>query len=114
MNYDQEILRILAQAGSNGLKLENIARHVFNSCNSMFNPLNYKDVYNYVRQYLKKYSKDSQSLVEKSDKHGIYHLNLKSKLAQQYALQFTMKTDEAEAQQDASKASDDELSLSLF
>ena len=45
MNYDREILAVLTQAGEKGLKLEHIVRHVYNACNSMFTPLNYKDVY---------------------------------------------------------------------
>lgn len=57
MNFDQEILRILTLAGDGGLKTEKIARHVFNSCNSMFTPLNYKDVHSYVSQFLIKMRK---------------------------------------------------------
>jgi len=45
MNYDHEIHAVLTQAGEKGLKLEHIVRHVYNACNSMFTPLNYKDVY---------------------------------------------------------------------
>ena len=56
MNYDREILAVLTQAGEKGLKLEHIVRHVYNACNSMFTPLNYKDVYTYVSQYLVKSS----------------------------------------------------------
>ena len=106
----------MVQAGSKGLKLENIARHVYNSCNSMFMPLNYKDVYNYVKQYLNKYSKDSSSLIEKSEKYGVYHLNFHSKLAQQYAIQFAAQLDEQHSglEQQGQDAQDDELSLTLF
>ena len=62
MNLEQEILSVLVQAGSKGLKLEKIARHVYNSGNSIFHPLDYKMVYNFVSQYLMKNSKDPRSL----------------------------------------------------
>ena len=42
MNYDHEILAVLTRAGEKGLKLQYIARHVYNACNSMFTPLDYK------------------------------------------------------------------------
>lgn len=116
MNFNQEILRVLVQAGSKGLKLENIARHVYNSCNSMFMPLNYKDVYNYVKQYLNKYAKDSSSLIEKSEKYGVYHLNFHSQLAQQYAIRFAAELDEQSSVSDKQEENvqDDGLSLTLF
>ena len=39
MKLEQEIFNVLVQAGSQGLKLEKIVRHVYNSCNSIFTPL---------------------------------------------------------------------------
>ena len=78
MSIDQEIFRVLMAAGSNGLKLEKIARHVYNSCNSIFTPLNYKDVHAYVTQYLTRCAKDPGSLIEKGKGYGVYHINFKS------------------------------------
>ena len=108
MSYDQEILRTLTLAGEKGLKMEKIARHVFNACNSMFNPLDYKDVYAYVSQFLAKSSKNEKSLVEKCG-YGVYRLNLGTSEARQLILQFTddkpIPTKEVEAEDD---------SLSLF
>ena len=75
MNYDREILAVLTQAGEKGLKLEHIVRHVYNACNSMFTPLNYKDVYAYVSQYLVKSSKLQGSCVQKAG-YGVYRLML--------------------------------------
>lgn len=88
MNFDAEILKVLTMAGNSGLKTEKVARHVFNACNSMFVPLNYKDVHAYVTQYLIKNSKDPQSIIEKSEKHGVYRLNFNSKQTQQLLLNF--------------------------
>lgn len=89
MSIDQEIFRVLMAAGSNGLKLEKIARHVYNSCNSIFTPLNYKDVHAYVTQYLTRCAKDSGSLIEKGKGYGVYHINFKSVQVQQLMLDFS-------------------------
>lgn len=110
MNYDQEILRTLTLAGDGGLKAEKIARHVFNACNSMFNPLNYKDVHAYVSQFLIKCAKDPQSIIEKGEGHGVYRLNFSTNRAQQLMLKFGAHEEEKEE-----KDKDDvDLSLSLF
>ncbi len=89
MKLDQEIFNVLMAAGNNGLKLEKIARHVYNSCNSIFTPLNYKDVHAYVTQYLTKCAKDPKSLIEKGKGYGIYHINFASKAVQQLMLNFS-------------------------
>ena len=87
MNYDYEILAVLTMAGEKGLKLEHIARHVYNTCNSMFTPLNYKDVYAYVSQYLAKSGKNQSSCVQKTG-YGVYRLNYAMAEARQLMLQF--------------------------
>ena len=89
MNLEQEIFRVLVAAGSNGLKMEKIVRHVYNSCNSIFSPLNYKDVYNYVAQYLNKCAKDPKSIIEKGKGYGMCHINYKSSAVQQLMLDFS-------------------------
>lgn len=89
MNLEQEIFRVLVAAGSNGLKMEKIARHVYNACNSIFTPLNYKDVYSYVAQYLIKCAKDPKSIIEKGKGYGMYHINYKSSAVQQLMLDFS-------------------------
>ena len=68
---------------------EKIARHVYNSCNSIFTPLNYKDVHSYVTQYLTRCAKDPQSLIEKGKGYGVYHVNFDSKAVQQLMLNFS-------------------------
>lgn len=52
MDYANEIIRVLTEAGDEGLKADKISRHVFNACNSMFAPEDYERVHQYVRQYL--------------------------------------------------------------
>lgn len=89
MKLDQEIFNVLLAAGAKGLKVEKIARHVYNSCNSIFTPLNYKDVHSYVTQYLIRCAKDPQSLIEKGKGYGVYHVNFDSKAVQQLMLNFS-------------------------
>ena len=110
-NIDQEIFRILTLAGQNGLKVDRIARHVFNSCNSMFTPLNYKEVHVYVSQFLIKYSKKKNSLIEKGEGHGVYRLNYHSKEAEQIMIKFT---DASQDNNQDIKREDSDNSLSLF
>lgn len=109
MNYDREILAVLTQAGEKGLKLEHIVRHVYNACNSMFTPMNYKDVYAYVSQYLVKSSKLQGSCVQKAG-YGVYRLNLATTEAQQLMLQFGSHP----VQEEVSEKSSVDSSLSLF
>ena len=89
MKLDQEIFRVLMAAGTQGLKVEKIARHVYNSCNSIFTPLNYKDVHVYVTQYLTKCAKDPKSLIEKGKGYGVYHINFKSSAVEQLMIDFS-------------------------
>lgn len=110
MNYNQEILRVLAMAGHDGLKMEKIVRHVFNACNTMFNPLDYKDIYNYVSQFLQKSQKGPHPIVEKIG-YGIYRINESAHDAKQYLLQFG-RQETAEKTSGSEEPKD--LSLSLF
>lgn len=80
------------QAGNKGLKLEKIVRHVYNSCNSIFNPLDYKYVYGLVSQYLIKNSKNPSSFVEKGKGYGVYRINFKSSAMRQMVLDFSSAT----------------------
>lgn len=102
MNLDQEIFKVLMAAGIQGLKLEKIARHVYNSCNSIFTPLNYKDVHTYVTSYLTKCSKDPKSLIQKGKGYGVYHINFKATAVQQLMLDFSYN-----ATNDASKTTEE-------
>lgn len=110
MNLEQEILKVLTLADGKGLKTEKIARHVFNACNSMFNPLDYKEVHAAVSQYLIKVSKDSQSPIVK-DSYGIYQINTKNHEAQQLMLRFSPHDSIEEAEE---KLESEDHSLSLF
>ena len=107
--YDNEIYKILIEAGENGLKIEKIARHVYNACNSIFFPVEFENVHKYVTQFLLLKSKQVDSLIEKSDTRGIYRLNFKSVESQQLMLRFG-----ADVEKEIEKPKDEDQSLSLF
>ncbi len=87
-NLDQEILNVLVVAGNKGLKVEKIARHVYNACNSIFTPLEFKEVHAYVTQYLTKNSKNPNSIIEKGKGYGVYHINYQNTAVQQLMFKF--------------------------
>ena len=112
MKLDQEIFNVLLAAGAKGLKVEKIARHVYNSCNSIFTTLNYKDVHSYVTQYLIRCAKDPQSLIEKGKGYGVYHVNFDSKAVQQLMLNFSSSV--LENSNEGEDKADDSAPQSLF
>lgn len=75
MNYDNEILFVLTEAGEKGLSIKKIARHVFNNCNDFFNVVTFEATYQYVVTFLKKNSKSSDSIIERTNVRGVYRLN---------------------------------------
>lgn len=91
-NIDTEIIRVLKEAGDNGLSVQKISRHVFNACNSFFEVTSYDDVYMYVSKFLLSNSKNPQSFIERKQR-GIYSLNLNSKETQQLMLEFIDEKD---------------------
>src|SRR5574344_2098877 len=93
MNYDQEILRVLLEAGDEGISVKKLALHVQNACNSLFNVVNFDDVYAYVRQYLMRNSRNPNSVIERTDSRGIYRINTNVSEGQQLMLQFRKDID---------------------
>lgn len=108
MNYEQHILRILSEAGEDGLSVAKIARHVHHACNTLFSPISYVEVHRDVAQFLLRNSKNPDSIIEKTDR-GIYHLNMRSTETQQLMLQFQDERQDTDTQQPSV-----DLSLSLF
>ncbi|MBQ6652334.1 MAG: hypothetical protein IJM81_02920 [Prevotella sp.] len=88
MNYESEILRVLTEAGGEGLSIKKISRHVFNACNSFFAPADYEEVHAYVARYLVAHAQNANSIIEKTDIRGIYRLNMDMPESQQLRLQF--------------------------
>ncbi len=110
MEYDKDILQVLAEAGQSGLTVKKITHHVFNACNGLFCTVCYDDVYQYVRQYLARNSKSSNSVIEKTGEWGTYRINLNSGESEQLMLKFT---DVAVDENETSQLEEDQ-SLNLF
>ena len=111
MTYDQQILKILTEAGERGISVQNISRHVYNQNCTFFHQPDYEEVRSYVQQYLLKNSKSQQSLIESTGQRGCYRLNTTgSKDAQQLMLLFR---DETVVSDEPSTLQED-MSLDLF
>ena len=111
MSYDQQILKILTEAGERGISVQNISRHVYNLNCTFFHQPDYEEVRNYVQQYLLKNSKSQQSLIESTGQRGYYRLNTTgSKDAQQLMLLFR----DDFVNDDVQPSAQQDLSLDLF
>ena len=133
-NYERAVIKVLAEAGDRGLSLNKITRHVLNSCNNLFNTIDwikkvcsgdplyamlyslggfsedyqieYNDVYKVVALYLKANSKGYDSAIQKTSR-GIYRLNPNA--VNQLSLLF-----KEEEEEQTEKRQNTDLSLSLF
>ena len=98
MNYDQQILKVLTDAGDYGVSVQSVVKHVYNMNRTFFSQPDYED------------SKSSQSLVERTERRGYYRLNTGGSTdARQLMLQFR----EAQEEKKEEKPRQD-LSLDLF
>ena len=111
MQYKREIIRVLTEAGEDGLSVPKIAYHVFNSCNSLFRTVSYNEIYRLVATYLVNNSKNRESVIARTDRRGVYRLNLESRETRQLMLQFV---DESTANENGDNVFEDDLSLPLF
>ena len=107
MNNEKEIVRVLTEAGSKGLTVSKIARHVFNASHTFFSDISYDDIYRTTLHYLQRNSRLSDSIFEKVDR-GTYRMNVNSAESRQLMLEFI--DDEPEPVKPQSV----DLSLSLF
>ena len=89
--YNNEILKVLAEAGNEGLSVKKIARHVHNAHNTLFSNVSFDEVYAYVGQYLKRNSKCVDSIIGRSDFPGVIGFNLPIKNYKQIMLQLKNK-----------------------
>ena len=102
----------MVQAGSQVLKLEKIVRHVYNSCNYIYTPLDYIYGSGVFTQYLIKNSKNPSSIIEKGKGYGVYRINYKSSAMQQLMLDFSSASIQKE--EDDSENSKQSQELDLF
>ena len=110
MTYDQQILKILTEAGERGISVQTLAKHVYNmNCTFFFQP-DYEEIRTYVQQYLLRNSKSAQSLIESTGRRGYYRLNTTGSAdALQMLLQFREEQEEKEEEKPQK-----DLSLDLF
>lgn len=109
MNYDREILFILGEAGERGLSIQKIARHVFNNHNNFFESVSFDEVHRCVAAFLKRNSRTSGSIIERTEVRGVYRINLFNTSRQLY---FDFK-DEVKETNEGEKTCEDK-SLTLF
>lgn len=74
INYEKEILNVLREAGAYGLSIKKITKHVYNSCQRLFEPVEYQEIHNIVVKYLKKNTKAPYAKIQHTDIRGIYRL----------------------------------------
>lgn len=111
MTYDQQILKILTEAGERGIGVQTIAKHIYNMNRTFFFQPDFEEIRSYVQQYLLRNSKSQQSLIESTGRRGYYRLNTSGSAdARQLMLQFTDKQEEKEEE----KSPVQDLSLNLF
>ena len=111
LTYDQQILKVLTEAGEHGVSVQAVAKHVYNMNCTFFTQPDYEEIRSYVQQFLLRNSKSSLSLIENTGRRGYYRLNTTGSAdARQMMLQFREETveenEEEKPQQD--------LSLDLF
>lgn len=113
MRYEKEILRVLMKAGSKGLPIYKIARHVFNACNSLFGVIRYEEVYKSVYRYIKQNAGGRNSIITKStETQGNYAVNLKLNDRQQLIAWFSDTS--VQGNDDGQDKRQEDLSLPLF
>lgn len=111
-NLDQTIVHVLAEAGQAGLSVQKVALHVHHHCNTLFNTVELKDVHAYVKQFLARQSRNPGSVIERTDRRGVYRINTQTADTRQQMLDFGVDSpDERDKEQEAAC---EDLSLSLF
>lgn len=108
MDYDRNILKFLTEAGEQGLSVQKLTRHVFNACNTFFEPISFEDVHRYVQSFLLRNSKNPGSLIENTGTRGYYRLTPDNQESRQLMLLFRDDVPE-----ETPKPKEDQ-SLSLF
>lgn len=115
MIYDKQILQILTNVGEQGVGVQQLAKHVYNLNSTLFSQPDFQEIYTYVRQYLFRNSKSSQSLIESTGQRGYYRLNTQNNPnARQLMLQFSELSATDDTPKEDEKPPQQDLSLSLF
>lgn len=111
MTYDQQILKVLTEAGEYGVSVQAVAKHVYNMNCTFFTQPDYEEIRSYVQQFLLKNSKSNLSLIENTGRRGYYRLNTTGSAdARQMMLQFR----EEKIEEKEEEKPQQDLSLDLF
>lgn len=81
MKYDDLIIRVLIEAGNDGLSVRKITRHVYNAVNGFFEVADLSTVHQVVRAFLQRHSRGAEAAIGRP-KHGIYCLNRATRAGQ--------------------------------
>lgn len=111
MKYEQDITRVLYEAGNDGLSVKKIARHIFNIHNGLFEQTPYEEVYKDVIAYINKNSKSRNDILEKTGKWGHYRLNPNSQADCQLLFNFEEHDTDNNLDKLENKQVDNSLSL---
>lgn len=104
-----EVLKVLLEAGSEGLRLRKIVLHVYNTTNSLFHPVDYEEVKKAVEHFVHANSRRSDSLLVRN-RWGVYRINNRSAEARQLRIRFEREQKEG----DGSKPTPENLGPTLF
>lgn len=74
MKYDRLIIEVLMEAGSDGLAVAKISRHVYNAVNGLFDEADLAAIHKLVRAFLLRHSHGTSPALYRP-KRGVYALN---------------------------------------
>lgn len=114
MTYDRQILEILTEVGDRGISVQLLSKHLYNRNVSLFSTQDINEIKAYVRQYFIRNARSNQSLIERTERRGIYRLNTGNNAdARQLMLEFKSPKEPIQEENDSAKQQPD-LSLDLF
>ena len=87
-DLEADILQVLAEAGTEGLSVRKVARHVYNARHTMFDDLDYGSLHASVSRYLRYHADSKKSIIIHSAKRGHYTLDPKKPLVTQLKINF--------------------------
>lgn len=108
---ERQILQILSAVGQHGISVYALTMHVYNMNATFFSQPDLDDIRNGVQRFLLKNSKSDSSLIERTERRGVYRLNTAHNAdARQLMLEFH---EEKHPEEKEEKPKED-LSLDLF
>ncbi len=115
--YDKYILSVLTKAGTAGITISNLVRHVYNMDRTLFTSPQLDEVDRSVRRFIRRNTGTPQSLVERMERRGFYRLNVSRQVsASQLMLKFEAHTanNTADNEQTDEPSRHEDRSLNLF